>query len=67
MTQTANIAQKDQNAPHSPFRHWVYELWLDNCDEHLTYGEDPVTIKTYWDRYKYWLKREYTHQQKGKK
>lgn len=50
----------------SHFRHWVHELWLENCDEHLTYSEDPYTMKQYWERYKYWLKREYKHQQ-GKK
>lgn len=55
----------DSGHKHSQFRHWVQEIWMENCEEKLTYGEDPVTIKTYWDKYKYWLKREYKHQ-KGK-
>jgi hypothetical protein len=48
----------------SKFRLWVQELWMENREEKLTYGEDPVTIKTYWDKYKFWLKREYQHQQR---
>ena len=64
MTQNVNTAQTDQINPVSAFRHWVNELWLDNCEEHLTFGEDPYTIKQYWDRYKYWLKREFKHQQR---
>ena len=50
----------------SKFRRWVEEIWRDNCEERLTYGQDPATIKQYWDTYKYWLKREYKFQQ-GKK
>ena len=46
----------------SKFRSWVRLLWIDNCEERLTYGQDPATIKQYWDTYKYWLKREYKYQ-----
>lgn len=46
------------------FRHWVREIWLENCEEHLTYNENPYTIKQYWERYKWWLRREYRHQQR---
>ena len=45
-----------------PFRMWVHQLWIENIEEHLTYGEKPYNIKEYWDTYKYWLKREYKHQ-----
>lgn len=62
MTQNVNTVQTDQSSRSSPFRHWVRELWLDNCEEHLIYGEDQYTMKQYWDRYKYWLKREFRHQ-----
>ena len=48
----------------SKFRLWVHELWYENREEHLTYREDPYTIKQYWDKYKYWLKREFKHQRK---
>lgn len=62
MTQNVITVQKDPTNPVSAFRHWVNELWMDNCEEHLTYGEDPYTMKQYWERYKYWLKREYKFQ-----
>ena len=48
----------------SRFRLWVQCIWMENCDERLTVGQDPVTIKQYWNNYKYWLKREYRHQQR---
>lgn len=48
------------------FRLWVQEIWLENCEEHLTYKENPYTIKQYWEKYKWWLRREYRHQQRKK-
>lgn len=54
----------DSGRKHSHFRHWVNQIWMENREEKLTYGEDPVTIKSYWDKYKFWLKREYKHQQR---
>jgi hypothetical protein len=50
--------------PTTTFRLWVQRIWMDNCEERLTVGQDPVTIKQYWNAYKYWLKREYRHQQR---
>ena len=41
------------------FRSWVEEVWRENCEERLTYKENPATIKEYWNIYKYWLKKEY--------
>jgi len=46
------------------FRNWVREIWMENSEEHLTYGESPYTIKQYWEKYKWWLRREYRHQQR---
>lgn len=66
MTQTVSTVRKDPITQTSEFRTWVTDLWYQNCDEHLTYGEDPYTIKQYWERYKYWLKREYRHQKERK-
>lgn len=43
------------------FRSWVQEIWYDNVEEHRLYGELPYTQKEYFQRYKYWLKREYLH------
>jgi len=45
------------------FRAWVQELWMQNSDERLLYGQDPATIKQYWNTYKWWLRREFRHQQ----
>lgn len=45
------------------FRSWVREIWMENCEERLTFNQNPATIKEYWNTYKYWLKREYRHQQ----
>ena len=46
------------------FRTWLHELWLQNCDEHREYGEMPLTQEQYFQMYKYWLKREFRHQQR---
>ncbi len=46
----------------SAFRLWVQRLWIQNSEEHLTYGEQPYKIQEYWNRYKWWIKREYQHQ-----
>lgn len=62
MTQNVNIAQNDQKSPVKPFRLWVQQIWYENCEEHLTYGEQPYKIHEYWNKYKWWLKREYKHQ-----
>jgi hypothetical protein len=62
MTQHVNIVPNDQKNQVKAFRHWVRELWMTNCDERLTYGQDPATMKQYWDAYKWWIKREYKHQ-----
>jgi hypothetical protein len=48
------------------FRQWVHELWLENCDEHMLYQELPYSQQDYFQRYKYWLKREYRHQMKAR-
>jgi hypothetical protein len=66
MTQPVNTVPKDQMHQTSAFRHWVNEIWMENREERLIYGEEPATIKQYWDRYKYWLKREYRHREKNK-
>jgi hypothetical protein len=45
----------------SPFRIWVQNLWMENREERLVFGDDPVTIQQYWKTYKWWIKREYKH------
>jgi hypothetical protein len=46
---------------HSKFRAWVHELWLQNCDEVDSYRIPKISQIEYFQRYKYWLKREYQH------
>ena len=53
----------DLNTP-SRFRLWVQRFWMENCEERLTYGDKPATIKQYWHTYKWWIKREYQHQER---
>ncbi len=48
----------------SAFRNWVRNIWFENTSERLEYKELPYSIKEYWERYKYWLKREYRFQNK---
>lgn len=50
----------------SPFRMWVQNLWIENCEERLVYQQDPVTIQQYWETYKWWIKREYRHRNRQK-
>jgi hypothetical protein len=47
----------------SNFRNWVRIIWNENVEERQEYHELPYSIKEYWQRYKYWLKREYKFQQ----
>lgn len=46
----------------SHFRNWLRNIWLDNCSEHEGFKELPYTMKEYFDKYKWWLKREYKFQ-----
>jgi hypothetical protein len=46
----------------SKFRLWVHNLWFDNTSEHIEYGELPYTMLEYFNKYKWWLKREYRFQ-----
>jgi hypothetical protein len=48
----------------SPFRIWVQNLWMENREERLVFGDDPFTIQQYWKTYKWWIKREYRFRQK---
>ena len=63
MTKNVNTAMVDLQSHQtvSPFRMWVQNLWIDNCEERLVYRQDPVTQQQYWNTYKWWIKREYRH------
>lgn len=46
------------------FRSWCHEKWYEHKDEMEGYGQPlPYTAKEYFNKYKFWLKREYRHQQ----
>ncbi len=46
------------------FRIWCREMWFQHMDECLAWeGVEPTaTPQEYFNKYKYWLKREYRHQ-----
>ena len=51
------------------FRTWVRDKWYEHLDERITFGDkipDTYTVRAYYNKYKWWLKREYRNQQ-GKK
>ena len=62
MTQNANTAIPDPKNQASAFRLWVQNIWIQNCEERLTFNEPSYKIKEYWHTYKYWLKRKYKQQ-----
>ena len=51
------------------FRNWLQQMWYQHLDELLEMGQPlpKYTLKEYFSRYKYWLKREYRHQQRNLK
>ena len=50
---------------HSPFRGWVHNLWIDNCEERMLYSAgDRMTEQEYWHRFRWWLRREWRHRQR---
>ena len=50
----------------SQFRHWVRNIWFDNAQERAEFKELPYTMEEYYQKYKWWLKREYKFQTKQK-
>ena len=44
------------------FRNWLRQIWLDNCQERSELNEPNLSMQTYFQRYKYWLKREFRFQ-----
>lgn len=50
------------------FRNWVHNLWLDNCEERSIYASgERLSEQEYFQRFKWWLRREYRHQIKKEK
>ena len=48
------------------FNHWLLEIWSKHVDEKLTWEQTTpeYTPQEYFAKYKWWLRREYRHQQK---
>ena len=49
----------------SPFRMFVHNLWIDNCTEYEAFGgsDGCIDLREYFNKFKWWLKREYKYQQ----
>ena len=49
------------------FRHWCQEMWYKHVEECLTWeGVEPTaTPQEYFNKYRWWLKREYKYQSKN--
>lgn len=46
------------------FRTWLQEMWMRHKDELDSLGQTiDYNMADYFNRYKYWLKREYRYQQ----
>ncbi len=51
----------------SGFRGWVHNLWIENCNEHEEDRQPTLSEREYFNRHRWWLKREYTLQTKREK
>jgi len=48
----------------SGFRGWVHNLWIENCEERMLYHDgDRMSEQEYFRRFRWWLRREWRHQQ----
>lgn len=49
------------------FRTWCREKWYEHVEESITWNgyEPTATPKEYFNKYAYWLKREYKHQRQN--
>jgi hypothetical protein len=45
------------------FRVWLQEIWMRHKDEYAEIGQlvPEENLEVYFQKYKYWLKREYRH------
>ena len=46
------------------FRVWLQNLWYENCEEQRQCKELPYSMQEYFQKYRFWLKREYKFQQR---
>lgn len=46
------------------FRQWCHEKWQEHQEELSGYGQPlPYTSREYFNKYRWWLKREYQSEQ----
>jgi hypothetical protein len=50
-----------------PFRTWVNDIWRENRAEYEMFNQKGYSLEEYFNRYKYWLKREYRYQLRQQK
>ena len=53
----------EHNMKNGEFRKWVEDIWQENQEERLVWQDDAIDIQTYFEKYKWWLKREYRYRQ----
>lgn len=47
----------------TPFRAWVHQTWVQNCEERMMYDGGPkLNVSEYFNQFKWWLRREYRFQ-----
>lgn len=51
------------NKNETVFKLWLMRIYMEHKDEATTYGFPTCDAVTYFRMYKYWLKREFRHQQ----
>jgi hypothetical protein len=49
------------------FRVWLQQTYMEHKDEAVGLGFEPCDANTYFRMYRYWLKREFKHQQDASK
>ena len=47
----------------SAFRIWLQQIYMEHKDEAEALGFQTYDANTYFRTYRYWLKREFKHQQ----
>ena len=52
-------------AKDTAFKLWLGRIYMEHKDEASNYGFEPCDAATYFRMYKYWLKREFRHQQQA--
>ena len=43
------------------FRAWLRQLWAENCAERDGFGQLPYSQSEYFQRYKWWFRREFRY------